>query len=467
MLPYSPDAGGKGLLEEQVAEQVPRVNSQSRRVGPFISPVEMAEKVAAVAPVEGEEAGRLAQHAQREAGPLASRQTARCQPRVRLDDVGRDQRVLEVEGGQLAIVREDGPQLPIAAALPLATRRAGAHTRLSHHRREVHVVHVARPVDHAGVEAELAAVFGIERRPQVEEPVDTEHCLGLGVGAVELDVFEGALGLCPPLLDPRRCLGPLASQGQRAQYPLGRRGQLDSPFELGLHAPPSGERPLGHDDRLVVLVPKRMLAEPLVGQVVDPAVAERVGRPGGDVEHAWTGGVGASGGDGEGGVDDEVDRDHVDHALWDARELAQEPTRVRDDHGLGHAEAPDPARGGLGEGGLDDRRPHDRDRHVPPRLQQRPLAEGLGERIRVGPAEGARPGSPELHEVVGHPLLAEPLGLAREQRRTRRSELAPRPACQLRQSFGLAALGIRVGPRPPGGGDLGLPVDVGRVGRVG
>ena len=54
--------------------------------------------------------------------------------------------------------------------------------------------------------------------------------------------------------------------------------------------------------------------------------------------------VGAEGGDGDDRGDDEVDGDHVDRALGNPGELAQQAAGVGEDHRLGHPEAADPAR---------------------------------------------------------------------------------------------------------------------------
>ena len=91
----------------------------------------------------------------------------------------------------------------------------------------------------------------------------------------------------------------------------------------------------------------------------------------------------------------------------DAGELAEQAAGVGDDHRLGHAEAADPAGLRLGERRLDDRRPHDRDRHVALHVGQRLLAERLGERVGVGPADARGSGAPGLDELVLDPALAQ------------------------------------------------------------
>ena len=78
---------------------------------------------------------------------------------------------------------------------------------------------VAVPVDDAGVEAERRAwSSAVERVPQGEQPVDAVDGLALGVGAVELDVAEGPLGLLALLLERGAPLGLLAPQRQGAEH---------------------------------------------------------------------------------------------------------------------------------------------------------------------------------------------------------------------------------------------------------
>ena len=62
-----------------------------------VSAVEVAEEVGAVAPVHPQQTGGLAQRAHDVASALGAVEPAGGQERVALDDVGRDQRVLEVE----------------------------------------------------------------------------------------------------------------------------------------------------------------------------------------------------------------------------------------------------------------------------------------------------------------------------------------------------------------------------------
>ena len=147
-------------------------------------------------------------------------------------------------------------------------------------------------------------------------------------------------------------------------------------------------------------------------------------------------------------------------ALGDAGELLQQAAGVGDDHRLGHAEAPDPAGAGLGQRRLDDRRPHDRHRHGAPVLHERLLAQGLGVGVGVGPAEADGAGPAGLDHAVGHPALAELLGLGRPAPACRRRPARRRaPLRNVASMAGDAALVLGVGAGPAGGGHLAPPVD--------
>ena len=188
--------------------------------------------------------------------------------------------------------------------------------------------------------------------------------LGLGVGAVELDVAEGPLGLRSAAPRPGRPDRP--ARRARAGRPGPARPApraLVARLQLALDPAPSGERPLGHHDGLAVGVVERVLGEPRLHEVDELAVAQRVPDARGHVVDGGPGGVGAGGGHGDDGGHHQVDGDDVDHALGDAGELLQQAPGVGDDDRLGHPEAPDPSRAGLGQGRLDDRGPHDGDGH--------------------------------------------------------------------------------------------------------
>ena len=89
-----------------------------------------------------------------------------------------------------------------------------AHAGVGHHGRQVDVVAEAGPLDHEGVEAELALLVGAQLGLEGQEVVHGEDCFGLGVGTVELDIAERSLGLVTALLDAAGQLGLAAPQGQ-------------------------------------------------------------------------------------------------------------------------------------------------------------------------------------------------------------------------------------------------------------
>ena len=132
---------------------------------------------------------------------------------------------------------------------------------------------------------------------------------------------------------------------------------------------------------------------------------------------------------------------------------------VGDDHGLGHAEAADPAGLRLGERRFDDRRPHDGDRHIALHVGERLLAECLGERVGVGPADTGGTGTTGLDQLVLDPALAELLGLRCESGRPGRTELGPGVGAELHETGRLAAGGVAVRAQATAGGDLAAPVD--------
>ena len=150
-----------------------------------------------------------------------------------------------------------------------------------------------------------------------------------------------------------------------------------------------------------------------------------------------------------------------------AGEILQQPAAIGDDHRLGHPEAADPARERFHQGRLDDRRPHNGHPHRPPALHQRPFAERLGVGVGVGPAQGLGPGPAQFHQPVVDPALAQTLRPRGEERGARRPQFGVGLAGEALEQLGTAALGVGVGPGPPGAGHLGPPVQVHREGGVG
>ena len=182
-------------------------------VGAVVAAVEVAEEVAAVAAVGGEQRRRLAQRLDHEAHAVLGRQPAGGEPRVRRHHVRRDERVLEVEGGEVAGRVEHLAAQPVLALLAGATARRGAHAGVLDDRRQVDLRRVVVPVDHPRVEAEGGLVLGIEGVPALEQAVDAVDRLALGVGAVELDVGEGPVDLLALLLEGGGPRGLLARGG--------------------------------------------------------------------------------------------------------------------------------------------------------------------------------------------------------------------------------------------------------------
>ena len=169
--------------------------------------------------------------------------------------------------------------------------------------------------------------------------------------------------------------------------------------------------------------------------------------------------AGTEGGDADDGCDDEVDGDDVDGALRNTGELAQQPAAVGEDHWLGHAEATDPARARLQPRRLDDRWADDAHRHVASRVDQRLLAERLGECIGIGPADARRARPAGIDESVANPALAQLLGLGGQRRGAGGAELAAGLGAQAGELLWLPTGGLVVAAEPASSGDLGAPVE--------
>ena len=113
----------------------------------------------------------------------------------------------------------------------------------------------------------------------------------------------------------------------------------------------------------------------------------------------------------EDGVHDMVTGDDVDDRLRCRRELRKLAASVRQDQGLRHLEAFDPAGIGMHQGRLDDCRPDDRNVYVPTDIGYHPLAECLGEGVGIGPAKRACSLGAGLHEFGLDPFEAATLGV--------------------------------------------------------
>src|SRR6185503_15697476 len=88
---------------------------------------------------------------------------------------------------------------------------------------------------------------------------------------------------------------------------------------------------------------------------------------------------------------------------------------------------------------------------------QRLLAERLGERVGIGPADARGAGPAGLDEPVAHPSLAQLLGLGGQRRRAGGAELGAGGRSELGELVGLAAGRLAVAAQATGGRDLGAP----------
>ena len=198
-------------------------------------------------------------------------------------------------------------------------------------RGQVDLVDVGGPVDGGGVDAERGLVVFVHPVPQGDQPVDPVEGVGLGVGAVELDVAQRPVGQEVLLLEGGHPLGLLAADRQGAHHPLGERHGLGRTGQLALDPAATGEGPLGHHDGLAVLVVDGVFGEPRRHQFDELAVAERVPhsrshvvhrRPGIGIRRVIGSGVQQClAGHGDDGGHHEVDRDDVGDALGHPRKL--------------------------------------------------------------------------------------------------------------------------------------------------
>ena len=228
------------------------------------------------------------------------------------------------------------PGASTAARSRCVARRAGAparrraHARVLHDGRQVHLGDVVRPVDRTRVERERRAVLVVELIPDVHEAVDAVDRLALGVRAVELDVAQRPFDVGPALLESS---GHLCGSGRAPAAPRtpSRPARACAWLAAAGPAPCLGR---GRTSRATTIgwpgaVVERMLAEPVVHEVDEAAVAQRVRRAGRDL-HDRRRLLGAERGDRADRADDEVDRDDVDRAFGHARELlAAGPARRR------------------------------------------------------------------------------------------------------------------------------------------
>ena len=139
------DAGRERLGQQQAVEELPPVVPQPVDGRPFVATVEGPQEVAPVPPVEQEQRRGLAHEVGHERHPLGRRQVPRRQPGVGVDHVGGDERVLEVEGGQMAVGGEDGLAGPVGAVGLGRPARRRADPGVLDDRGEVDVADVGGP----------------------------------------------------------------------------------------------------------------------------------------------------------------------------------------------------------------------------------------------------------------------------------------------------------------------------------
>ena len=216
VLAHAPDAGGERLGQDQVAEHLVGVGRDLIDRRARVAPVEVAQEVAAIALVEREQRRRLRQQRRDEPHTVVGWEAAARDPRVRRDDVRRDQRVLEVERGDVAVGGEDLP----SQARPRGSRPCGrpASCGRGRARRSTAGGSPARSWSQSmtrGSKQNVVAVGRVERCHAREQVVHAVDGLALGVRAVELDVPERALGLLALVLERRRPPRLAAAQRQR------------------------------------------------------------------------------------------------------------------------------------------------------------------------------------------------------------------------------------------------------------
>ncbi len=181
---------GERLGHDDLAEHLAGVGLDLLDGRVLVAAVEVAQEVAAVGAVELQQAGPLDERAQHVADAFGGVEAAGGEPRVALDDVRGDQRVLEVERHDLALRVEHLLAQPGHPVGRLRGARCGLDAGVLDDRRQVDLGDVGRPVDRAGVEVERRPVVVVELAPREHQVVDLVDRLALGVQAVQLDVLE-------------------------------------------------------------------------------------------------------------------------------------------------------------------------------------------------------------------------------------------------------------------------------------
>ncbi len=277
VLAYAGEAVGKGPGEQVPMEQLPRVllaigRPGRPRSGGRTNAGSRPRSRRSSASNDGASPRRPATKDVRSSGG----EVAAGQPGVGVHHVGGDERVLEVEDREVPLGRQDGPPGPLGALVHHRPTGGSAHPRVLDHRGEVDVVHVVVPVDHRRVEAEPGAVGFVGALPQLDAAGRPGNGPRSRCRRRRARRSRGPVGQRVAVLEPGREGGLTAPQRQGGDQSLGRGHEPVGLLELALDPSSAGERPLGHVDRLALLVVHGVAAEPVLAQLDEPAVAQRV-----------------------------------------------------------------------------------------------------------------------------------------------------------------------------------------------
>ena len=228
-------AAGNAFVSRWSDGELDGVLGELRDRRALVAAVEVAQEVAAVLAVH-RRAGRGASASvlSDEADAVVPGQAPGGQPRVRGHDVRRDERVLEVEGGDVAGGVEHLPAQPVLAVLAGPTAPASSAPGVLDDRRQVDPRGVVVPVDDPGVEREgglvvrRAATRTAPAACRRRRPPRTRRTRRR---ARRRCAARSTSARCSSSL--RRQLGLLAPQRQRLQRLLGRVDHLLSPSRAG------------------------------------------------------------------------------------------------------------------------------------------------------------------------------------------------------------------------------------------
>ena len=273
-------AGRERLGQDELAEHLGRVLVELLDRGALVAAVEEAQEVAAVPAVEGQQrrAPRPgswprsgAARRGRGGGWPARRRTSTT---LEAMSVFSRSKAARWRSGRQHLA----PQPVVRGSGPVRAPGRGPDPGVLDDRRQVDLADVAVPVDRPrGSKQNVGLVVGVRRVPQGEQPVDAVDGLALGVGAVELDVAEGPLGLLAPLLDGGAPLGLLAPQRQRRDSTFSARSStVLARSSWPCTRPRPGNDHSGTTMGWPVAVVERVLGEPGADQV-DQAAGSAAG----------------------------------------------------------------------------------------------------------------------------------------------------------------------------------------------